>query len=231
MVDIDWPADFGNWLDRLEADARAGDEHSRLMLVFTARALDQLRNLSEPPDQEEETATLRWVRQSRRYPLWRVSHAYHPEVAVRLICWFPPDTGKAVVALFVRGEAMTEPENTMFVRGNEHLDRLLSDPQLAAEVAQAHEAAEEMDRAYAMNLAMIRKAGQMTQVEVARKLGVGQGVVSRLENRNDMLLSTLYDYLMATGADSASIVVTVHGSRIELDLGQLRHTHPHQRSA
>ncbi|GAA1024106.1 hypothetical protein Aple_095400 [Acrocarpospora pleiomorpha] len=105
MVDIDWPADFGNWLDRLEADARAGDEHSRLMLVFTARALDQLRNLSEPPDQEEETATLRWVRQSRRYPLWRVSHAYHPEVAARLICWFPPDTGKAVVALFAGNKA------------------------------------------------------------------------------------------------------------------------------
>jgi transcriptional regulator with XRE-family HTH domain len=31
-----------------------------------------------------------------------------------------------------------------------------------------------------MNLAMVRKAAQMTQVEVARKLGVGQGVVSRL---------------------------------------------------
>jgi hypothetical protein len=105
MVDIDWPADFGNWLDRLEADARAGDEHSRLMLVFTARALDQLRNLSEPPDQDQETATLRWIRQSRRYLLWRVSHAYHPEVAVRLICWFPADTGKVVVALFAGNKA------------------------------------------------------------------------------------------------------------------------------
>jgi transcriptional regulator with XRE-family HTH domain len=41
------------------------------------------------------------------------------------------------------------------------------------------------------------KAAQMTQVEVARKLGVGQGVVSRLEHRDDMLLSTLYDYLMS----------------------------------
>ena len=30
----------------------------------------------------------------------------------------------------------------------------------------------------------------MTQVEVARKLGVGQGVVSRLEHRDDMLLYT-----------------------------------------
>ena len=42
-----------------------------------------------------------------------------------------------------------------------------------------------------MNLAMIRKAAQMTQVEVARKLGVGQGAAPRLERRDDMLLSTL----------------------------------------
>jgi hypothetical protein len=43
-----------------------------------------------------------------------------------------------------------------------------------------------------------------------------------LESRGDILLSTLYDYLTATGADTASIVVTVHGRRIELDLGSLR---------
>jgi len=109
-----------------------------------------------------------------------------------------------------------------FVRGNEHLDRLLADPQIAADVAQAHTEAEEMDRVYAMNLAMIRKAAQLTQVEVAKRLGVGQAAVSRMENRGDMLLSTLYDYLTATGADAASIVVVVHGRRIELDLGSLR---------
>jgi hypothetical protein len=33
-----------------------------------------------------------------------------------------------------------------------------ADPQLAADVAAAHADAEEMDRVYAMNLAMIRKA-------------------------------------------------------------------------
>src|SRR5215469_15356818 len=111
-------------------------------------------------------------------------------------------------------------QERVFVRGNEHLDRLLSDPQVAADVAQAHADAEEMDRVYAMNLAMIRKAAQMTQVEVAKKLGVGQAAVSRLESREDMLLSTLYDYLTATGADAdaASIVVIVHGQRIELTI-------------
>jgi transcriptional regulator with XRE-family HTH domain len=85
-------------------------------------------------------------------------------------------------------------------------------------VAQAHAEAEEMDRGYAVNLAMIRKAAQLTQVEVAKRLGVGQAAVSRMENRGDMLLSTLYDCLTA----AASIVVVVHGQRIELDLGSLR---------
>jgi hypothetical protein len=105
LVDIDWPEDFGRWLDRLEGEARSGDERSRLILTFTARALDQLRNLTDPPALEEETATLRWVRQSRRYQLWRVSHAYHPQVAVRLICWFPPGAGTVVVALYATDKA------------------------------------------------------------------------------------------------------------------------------
>ncbi len=105
MVDIDWPVEFGTWLDRLETDARAGDGRARTVLVFVARALDQLRNLPGPPVRESETATLRWVRQSRRYPLWRVSRAYDPQVAVRLTCWFPPDTGTVVVALFAAGRA------------------------------------------------------------------------------------------------------------------------------
>ena len=43
-----------------------------------------------------------------------------------------------------------------------------------------------------------------------------------------MLLSTLYDYLTATGADSASILVTAHGRRVELDLGRLRTSDPEE---
>ena len=104
-MDIDWPAEFGRWLDHVEERARSGDERSRLLLTFTARALDQLRKLTDPPTENTETATLRQVRQSSRYELWRVSHAYHPQVAVRLICWFPPGAGTVVVALYATDKA------------------------------------------------------------------------------------------------------------------------------
>ena len=114
-----------------------------------------------------------------------------------------------------------KPEQT-FVRGNKRLDELLARPDIAAGVAEVEAESRELDRAYADNLAMIRRAGELTQVEVAEKLGVGQAVVSRLERRNDMLLSTLADYLHATGAENPRIVAVLNGIEVELDLDQFR---------
>jgi DNA-binding transcriptional regulator YiaG len=113
-----------------------------------------------------------------------------------------------------------------FVRGNERLDKLLARPDIAAGVAEVEAEAREMDRVYAENLAMIRRASDLTQVEVAEKLGVGQAVVSRLERRSDMLLSTLADYLHATGAEHPRIVVILNGMEVELDLDQFRESRP-----
>ena len=42
-----------------------------------------------------------------------------------------------------------------------------------------------------MTLRELRKARQLTQVSVARELGISQDGVSRLEQRSDLLLSTL----------------------------------------
>jgi|ERR1035438_2438149 hypothetical protein len=44
------------------------------------------RNLSPKPGQ------------ARRHELWRVAHPFDPEVAVRIICWFPADD-QVVIAL------------------------------------------------------------------------------------------------------------------------------------
>jgi DNA-binding transcriptional regulator YiaG len=105
-----------------------------------------------------------------------------------------------------------------FVQGNDYLDAVLADPDLAAEVALVTARTEERDRTYAMTLAMLREASALTQTQLATKLGVGQAAVSRTERRGDMLLSTLNDYLAAIGAQRARVVVTVNGQDVELEL-------------
>jgi len=52
-----------------------------------------------------------------------------------------------------------------------------------------------------MSLQDLRKAMSRTQVEIARALKVGQDTVSRYEQRTDMLLSTLQDYVEAMGGE------------------------------
>ena len=51
----------------------------------------------------------------------------------------------------------------------------------------------------------LRKAVQKTQTQVADALGVGQDSVSRMENRSDMLLSTLRRYVEAMGGTLALV--------------------------
>jgi ribosome-binding protein aMBF1 (putative translation factor) len=76
------------------------------------------------------------------------------------------------------------------------------------------------DRTYAENLAAIRKAADLTQVELAKSMGVAQSEISRIESRPDMLLSTLASYLAAAG-DRPRVVVTIAGHDVEIDLTPL----------
>ena len=50
-----------------------------------------------------------------------------------------------------------------------------------------------------MNLQELRKAQFLTQHELAKKLGVKQAEISRLENREDILLSSLNSWVEAMG--------------------------------
>jgi hypothetical protein len=47
----------------------------------------------------------------------------------------------------------------------------------------------------------LRQARQLTQQHMAKKLGVRQHSISRLEQRSDMLLSTLRDYVGKLGGE------------------------------
>lgn len=105
-------------------------------------------------------------------------------------------------------------------KGGQRLRRRLADPDHAHRVAEIREGMREMDRVYAMNLAMIRKAAQLTQEDLAARLGKGQAAVSKLERQNDLLLSTLANYIHAAGAQ-AELVVIVGDKELRYDLGQL----------
>jgi hypothetical protein len=105
-VIVDWTNEFDRWWAHVESLADATeDPTNRRVYRLTVAQIQYLQDLPSRPG--EETPTLRRVVQSVRYPLWRVSHPYEPEVAVRLIVWFPPDDeAVVVVALGVNKASM-----------------------------------------------------------------------------------------------------------------------------
>ena len=96
---IDWSGEFDTYLTRLEESA---DSVDRQCLRLLQAELSILQSLDQAPT--EDTPSLKRVRQSRRYPVWRVAHPYREGIAVRLIVWFPT-TDHAVVALFAGDKA------------------------------------------------------------------------------------------------------------------------------
>jgi transcriptional regulator with XRE-family HTH domain len=50
-----------------------------------------------------------------------------------------------------------------------------------------------------MTLCELRKAHKLTQQRLAKSLGIGQDQISKLEQRSDLLLSTLRNYVEAMG--------------------------------
>ena len=116
-------------------------------------------------------------------------------------------------------------DDVTFIRGNDRIQRLAERPDLADEVAQIRRDMEDADRTYAMGLAALRRAAELTQVELAKKLGVSQAAVSRIEQPHDLLLSTLNAYLQAVGGRARVIVEFADGHEVDLDLAALPVTH------
>lgn len=56
-----------------------------------------------------------------------------------------------------------------------------------------------------LSLQALRKAHRLTQKQMAIKLGVGQERISRIEQRSDLLLSTLRSYVTAMGGTLAIV--------------------------
>jgi len=68
----------------------------------------------------------------------------------------------------------------------------------------------------------IHKAMSKTRIAIAREFGIGQVAVAQLENRTDLLLSTLQRYVRAAGAELFLVIHTKQGEEIVLQgLGDL----------
>ena len=117
-------------------------------------------------------------------------------------------------------------EEVKFIRGNDRINQLAQQPNIAAEVAQVRAGMADADRTYAdrtyaMGLAALRQAAELTQVELARRMGITQAAISRMEQPHDLLLSTLNAYLQAIGGTARMIVSSADGHETTLDLSQL----------
>ena len=112
-------------------------------------------------------------------------------------------------------------DDVTFVRGNDRINRLAERSDLAADVERVRRDMDDADRTYAMGLAALRQAAELTQVELARRMGVTQAAVSRMEQPHDLLLSTLNAYLEAVGGHATVIVRFADGHEAQLDLSRL----------
>ena len=68
----------------------------------------------------------------------------------------------------------------------------------------------------------LRKARSLTQAEIGKLLGMDQSEVSRLEQRTDLLLSTLKRYVAATGGELHLVVTYPDTAPLDVELSDPR---------
>ena len=73
-----------------------------------------------------------------------------------------------------------------------------------------------------MTFAKLRKARKLTQVELAKRLRIAQENVSRIENRSDMLVSTLRGFVRGMGGDLRLMALFPGERAVEVSFGNLR---------
>jgi len=80
-----------------------------------------------------------------------------------------------------------------------------------------------------MSLRDLRKARKLTQARVAKRLGITQDSVSRLEKRTDLLLSTLRKTVRAMGGNVR--IIAEFPDRAPVALAELSNDNPPRKSS
>ncbi len=82
-----------------------------------------------------------------------------------------------------------------------HAELAGANPALTETVAAAESRQQDWHDGYHARLAEVRKARELTQVTLARKMHISQPSVAEMERKADMLLSTLRGYIEAMGGE------------------------------
>lgn len=82
-----------------------------------------------------------------------------------------------------------------------HAELAATNPALSGAVAVAASRQQDWHDGYHARLAEVRKARELTQVTLARKMHISQPSVAEMERKADMLLSTLRGYIEAMGGE------------------------------
>src|SRR5260370_38668794 len=81
-------------------------------------------------------------------------------------------------------------EEVKFIRGNDRINQLAQRPDIADGVTRVRAEIAETDRTYAIGLAALRQAAELTQAELARRLGVPRPAIRPIEQPHALLPPT-----------------------------------------
>ncbi len=97
----------------------------------------------------------------------------------------------------------------------------LAEPTFQALVAEIDADQEAWSAEYTATLGALRKALQVTQADVAERIGATQSEVSRIERREDVLVSTLRAFVTALGAELELVARFADGHVVRIDLSDV----------
>lgn len=97
----------------------------------------------------------------------------------------------------------------------------LADPTFRALVNEIDVDQQEWAREYAATLAALRQAMGLTQAEIAARLGATQPEISKIEHRDDVLVSTLRAFVDALGADLELVARFRDGHVVRINLSDV----------
>lgn len=72
-----------------------------------------------------------------------------------------------------------------------------------------------------LSLQELRKAMAVTQVQIAKSLGKRQDEISRIEQRGDLLLSTLRDYVQSLGGELELLCTFKNRNAVRIRTGKV----------